>query len=97
MKGFSFVVSIIAANSLPWVGQGCFSSNLSADRLAGVSGMCQELRGVARGQHEDSAHGKGHEEGGLAYPKAWSSLRKPPVSEHLTAKPESVLCSHLHL
>ena len=31
----------------------------------------------------NSAHGKGHEEGGLAYAKAWSSLRKPPVPEHL--------------
>ena len=31
----------------------------------------------------NSAHGKGHEEGGLAYTKAWSSLRKPPVCEHL--------------
>ena len=30
----------------------------------------------------NSAHGKGHEEGGLAYAKAWSSLRKPPVPEH---------------
>ena len=45
----------------------------------------------------NSAHGKGHEEGGLAYAKAWSSLRKPPVPEHLTPKPESVLCSHIHL
>ena len=44
----------------------------------------------------NSAHGKGHEEGGLAYAKVWSSLRKPPVPEHLTPKPESVLCSHLH-
>ena len=33
VKGFSFVVSIIAANSLLWVGQGCLRSNLSADRL----------------------------------------------------------------
>ena len=45
----------------------------------------------------NSAHGKGHEEGGLAYAKAWSSLRKPPLPEHLHPKPESVLCSHLHL
>ena len=45
----------------------------------------------------NSTHGKGHEEQGLAYTKAWSSLRKPPVPEHLTQKPESVLCSHLHL
>ena len=45
----------------------------------------------------NSAHGKGHEEVGLAYTKAWSSLRKPPVPEHLTPKPESVLWSHLHL
>ena len=31
----------------------------------------------------NSTHGKGHEEGGLAYAKARSSLRKPPVPEHL--------------
>ena len=39
VKGFSFVVPIIAANSLPWVWQGCFRSNLSADRLACVTGL----------------------------------------------------------
>ena len=39
MKGFSFVVSIIAANSLLWVGQGCLRSNLSADRLACETGL----------------------------------------------------------
>ena len=39
VKGFSFVVSIIAANSLLWVGQGCLRSNLSADRLACVTGL----------------------------------------------------------
>ena len=32
----------------------------------------------------NSAHGKGHEEGGLAYAKAWSSLMKHPVPEHLS-------------
>ena len=37
VKGFSFVVSIIAANSLLWVG--CLRSNLSADRLACVTGL----------------------------------------------------------
>ena len=31
----------------------------------------------------NSSHGKGHEEGCLAYTKAWSSLRKPPVPKHL--------------
>ena len=44
----------------------------------------------------NSAHGKGHEEGGPAYAKAGSSLRRPPVPEHLPPKPESacftVLC-----
>ena len=35
----SFVVSIIAANSLFWVGQGCLRSNLSADKLACVTGL----------------------------------------------------------
>ena len=45
----------------------------------------------------NSTHGKGHEEGGTAYTKAGSSLRKPPVPEHLPPKPESVLCSHLYL
>ena len=32
VKGFSFVVPIIAANSLPWVWQGYLRLNLSADR-----------------------------------------------------------------
>ena len=36
VKGFSFDVPIIAANSLPWVWQVCLRSNLSADRLACV-------------------------------------------------------------
>ena len=31
-------------------------------------------------------HGKGHEEGGSAYAKAGSSLRRPPVPEHLPPK-----------
>ena len=39
VKGFSFVVPIIAANSLPWVGQGCLRSNLSAGKLACVTGL----------------------------------------------------------
>ena len=56
-----------------------------------------KISGVPGASVRNSAHGKGHEEGGLAYTKAWSSLRKPPVPEHLPPKPESVLCSHLHL
>ena len=36
-----------------------------------------------------------------AYTKTWSSLRKPPVPEHLPPKPESTYftfsCSHLYL
>ena len=50
----------------------------------------------------NSTYGKGHEEGGLAYAKAGSSLRSPAgILEHLPPKPESAnftaLCSHLHL
>ena len=49
----------------------------------------------------NSARGKGHEEGGLAYAKAGSSLRRRPVPKHLPPNPESAyftaLCSHLHL
>ena len=37
----------------------------------------------------NSDNGKGHEEGGAAYAKAGSSLRKPPVPKHLPPKPES--------
>ena len=37
---------------------------------------------LPRASVRNSAHGKGHEEWGLAYAKAWSSLRKPPVPEH---------------
>ena len=57
--------------------------------------------GVPGASVRNSAHGKGPEEGGLAYAKAWSSLRKPPVLEHLLPKPESIYftvsCSRLHL
>ena len=49
----------------------------------------------------NSACGKGHEEGDSAYATAGSSLRRPPVLEHLPLKPESAyftaLCFHLHL
>ena len=31
----------------------------------------------------NSAHGKGHEEGGSAYAKVGSSLRRPPILKHL--------------
>ena len=58
-------------------------------------------RKIARSQREELAHGKVHEEGGLACAKVRSSLRKPPVTEHLPPKPESIYftvsCSHLHL
>ena len=38
----------------------------------------------------NSAHGKGHEEGGSAYAKVGSSLRSPlEILEHLPPKPES--------
>ena len=49
-----------------------------------------------------STHDKAHEEGGLAYAKARSSLRSPPVnSRAFTPKTRvcllSALCLHLHL
>ena len=59
--------------------------------------LCHPLLLLPGASVRNSAHGKGHEEGGLAYTKEWSSLRKPPVPEHLPPKPEYVLCSHLHL
>ena len=68
-----------------------------------ISGCFKELKkGEMLGASvRNSAHGKSHEEGALAYTKAWSSLRKPPVPKHLPPKPEStyftVSCSHLHL
>ena len=54
--------------------------------LTEVSRVCEDccLNPILPGARvRNSAHGKGHEEGGLAYAKAWSSLRKPPVPEHL--------------
>ena len=46
-----------------------------------------------------SAHGKGHEEGGLAYAKAGSSLRSPPGNSRASTRVclLSALCFHLHL
>ena len=61
----------------------------------------RKLRSLPGVSVRNSAHGKGHEEGGLAYAKAWSSLRKPLVPEHLLPKPESIYftvsCSRLYL
>ena len=63
--------------------------------------MIKTLTKVPGASVRNSAHGKGHEEGGLAYAKAGSSLRKHPVPKHLPPKPESVYitvsCSCLHL
>ena len=59
--------------------------------LGGIEG-----RRMPGASMRNSAHGKGHEKGGSAYAKAESSLRRPPVTEHLPPKPESarftVLC-----
>ena len=49
-----------------------------------------------------SARGKGHEEGGLAYAKAGSSLRSPPGNSRASTPKTrvcllSALCFHLHL
>ena len=45
-----------------------------------VEGQSLNLPGASM---RNSARGKGHEEGGSAYAKAGSSLRRPPVPEHL--------------
>ena len=60
--------------------------------------MDREVPGASA---RNSAHGTGHEEGGFSICRGRSSLRKPPVPEHLPPKPEStyftVSCSHLYL
>ena len=43
-------------------------------------------RGVPGASVRNSARGKGHEEGGSAYAKVGSSLRRPPVPKHLPPK-----------
>ena len=50
----------------------------------------------------NSAHGKGHEEGGSAYARAGSSLKSPPGNSRASTPKTrvcllSALCSHLHL
>ena len=50
----------------------------------------------------NSAHDKGHEEGGSAYAKAGSSLRSPPGNSRASTPQTrvcllSALCFHLHL
>ena len=79
--------------ALPFLGIGMETDLFQSCGHCWVFQICWLLGASVR----NSAHGKGHEEGGLAYAKAWSNLRKPPVPEHLPPKPESVLCSHLHL
>ena len=59
---------------------------------------CSTLPGASV---RNSTCGKDHAEGGSAYAKVESSLRRHPVPKHLSPKPESAcftaLCSHLHL
>ena len=44
------------------------------------------------------AHGKGHEEGGLAYAKVGASLRGPlEILKHLPPKPESAYLTTIFL
>ena len=61
----------------------------------------ERLKAVPGASMRSSARGKGHEEGGSAYAKVGSSLRRHPVPKHLPPKPESAyftaLCSHLNL
>ena len=55
MKRFSFVASIIAANSLLWVGQGCLRSNLSAVTQASLSAERFDLRHPCHSQGRELA------------------------------------------
>ena len=58
-------------------------------------------RGLLGASVRNSAHGKGHEEGGFSIRKGGIEPQETPVPKHLPPKPESahftVLCSHLHL
>ena len=57
-----------------------------------VEGQSLNLPGASM---RNSARGKGHEEGGSAYTKAGTSLRRPSVPEHLPPKPESACLTAL--
>ena len=63
--------------------------------FSGKESACQSRRRGCREQ--ELRRGKGHEEGGLAYAKAGSSLRSPPGNSRAsTPKPESaysLLCA----
>ena len=67
---------------------GLISFRMDCLDLLAVQGTLKSL--LLGASVRNSAHGKSHEEGGLAYAKAWSSFRKPPVPEHLPPKPEFV-------
>ena len=56
--------------------------HLATEQLCQLESVSAYLHAVA--SVRNSAHGKGHEEGVLAYAKAGSSLRKLPVPEHLS-------------
>ena len=61
---------------------------LGMNRANQVKVWGEEVPGASM---RNSAHGKGHEEGGVAYAKAGLSLRKPPVPKHLPTKPVCLL------
>ena len=74
----------------------CIYSQVPNKTESLLDSLCGSL---PRASVRNSARGKGHEEGGSAYAKVGSSLRRPPVSEHLPPKPQSAYftCSHLYL
>ena len=84
-------IDILGVSELKWTRMDNFNSD---DHYVYYYG--HELWGAS------SAPGKGHEEGGLTYAKAGSSLRSPPENSRASTPKTrvcllSALCSHLHL
>ena len=61
----------------------CIYSQVPNKTESLLDSLCGSL---PRASVRNSARGKGHEEGGSAYAKVGSSLRRPPVPEHLPPK-----------
>ena len=84
-----FVTQVVSDSVIPWT--------VACQPPLSMEFTRQEYQSVLGASVRNSAHGKGHEEGGSAYAKAGSSLRSPPGnSQASTPKPESayfLLCA----
>ena len=78
-----FVTQVVSDSVIPWT--------VACQPPLSMEFTRQEYQSVLGASVRNSAHGKGHEEGGSAYAKAGSSLRSPPGNSQAST-PKTRVC-----